>query len=68
MVLKGFMTKVESKHYTKAIGKTDINLYWLPGLWFVHNLQEAQRQGLVNDPLGVKLIMQVNCIASNSFD
>jgi len=53
------MTKVESKHYTKAIGKTDINLYWLPGLWFVHNLQEAQRQGLVVDPLGVKLIMQV---------
>lgn len=39
--------------------KSDINLYWLPGLWFVQNLQSAFQQGRVKDTYGAKLIMEV---------
>ncbi len=39
--------------------EADINLYWLPGLWFAHHLREAQLQGRITDAHGAKLIMEV---------
>ena len=39
--------------------KTDVNLFWLPGLWFAKNLSRAQREGLITDQQGIKLIMEV---------
>ncbi len=51
------MTKAEMKCYKSV--ESDVNLYWLPGLWFTQNLQAAFRQGRVKDAYGVKLIMEV---------
>lgn len=53
----GFMTEKEKECYEAV--KTEVNIYWLPGLWFTHYLQEARRQGQVKDAHGVKLIMEV---------
>ena len=44
--------------YFKAV-KADVNLFWLPGLWFTHRLREAQLQGRIIDPFGAQLIMKV---------
>ncbi len=51
------MTKVEMECFESV--EADINLYWLPGLWFVHHLREAQLKGRVTDSHGAKLIMEV---------
>ena len=40
--------------------ETDVNLYWLPGLWFAQNLQAAFIQGCVKDTYAVNHIMEVN--------
>jgi len=53
----GFMTKVEMECFESV--EADINLYWLPGLWFVHHLREAQLKGRITDSHGAKLIMEV---------
>lgn len=55
--ISGYMTREEKKCLESI--KTDVNLYWLPGLWFTKNLQEALRQGHVRDAYGAQLIMQV---------
>ena len=60
VVSAGFMTKAEMEMY-KAV-ETDVNLYWLPGLWFSHHLREAQLRGRVVDAHGAKLIMQVGTL------
>ena len=54
----GFMTQAELENY-KAV-ESDVNLYWLPGLWFSHRLREAQAQGRIIDPYGAQLIMKVH--------
>ena len=51
------MTKAEMECYQSV--KTEVNLFWLPGLWFAKNLSRAQRDGLVTDQQGIKLIMEV---------
>lgn len=51
------MTQAEMESY-KAV-ESDINLYWLPGLWFSHRLREAQAKGRITDPYGAQLIMKV---------
>lgn len=58
------MTPNEKECYEAV--KTDVNIYWLPGLWFTHYLQEARRQGRVKDAHGVKLIMEVNKFVKNN--
>lgn len=52
------MTQAELETF-KAV-ESDVNLYWLPGLWFSHRLREAQVQGRIIDPYGAQLIMKVN--------
>ena len=39
--------------------EADINLYWVPGLWFIHRLRESQQKGIIKDSQGMKLIMEV---------
>lgn len=55
---KGFMTKSEMECFQSV--ETDVNLFWLPGLWFAHTLRKAQQEGRVTDQQGIKLIMEVN--------
>ncbi len=54
----GFMTYAEMETF-KAV-EADVNLYWLPGLWFSHRLREAQARGRIIDSYGAQLIMKVN--------
>ncbi|KAK4023402.1 hypothetical protein OUZ56_008814 [Daphnia magna] len=56
VVNAGFMTYAEMKTY-KAV-QSDVNLYWLPGLWFSHRLREAQARGRIIDSYGAQLIMK----------
>ncbi|XP_032780724.1 bestrophin-2 isoform X2 [Daphnia magna] len=55
-VKSGFMTKTEMRCYESI--ESDVNLYWLPGLWFAQNLQEAFMKGHIKDTYAVKLIME----------
>lgn len=55
---EGFMTRAEMECF-KAV-KADVNLFWLPGLWFTHRLREAQIQGRIIDSFGSQLIMKVS--------
>lgn len=55
----GFMTKKEKECF-ESIGQTNINLFWVPGHWFVYNLSRAQEMGRVTDDFGVQLIMKVS--------
>lgn len=52
------MTKEEKLCYESI--NSDVNLFWLPGLWFTQNLQSAYRQGWIKDTYGTKLIMEVS--------
>jgi hypothetical protein len=52
------MTRAEMECF-KAV-KADVNLFWLPGLWFTQRLREAQLQGRILDSFGAQLIMKVN--------
>ncbi|XP_046653571.1 bestrophin-2-like isoform X2 [Daphnia pulicaria] len=52
----GFMTKREKIYYESI--ETNVNLYWLPGLWFAQNLQAAFLQGCVKDTYAVNQIME----------
>ncbi|EFX64654.1 hypothetical protein DAPPUDRAFT_66073 [Daphnia pulex] len=56
VVRAGFMTRAEMECF-KAV-KADVNLFWLPGLWFTQRLREAQLQGRILDSFGVQLIMK----------
>nr|CAH0107821.1 unnamed protein product [Daphnia galeata] len=56
VVNAGFMTYAEMETF-KAV-EADVNLYWLPGLWFSHRLREAQVRGRIIDPFGAQLIMK----------
>lgn len=51
------MTQAEKQSLESV--ETDVNLYWLPGLWFAQNLQKAFRRGHVKDSYGTQLIMEV---------
>lgn len=51
------MTKREKIYYESI--ETNVNLYWLPGLWFAQNLQAAFLQGCVKDTYAVNQIMEV---------
>jgi hypothetical protein len=53
----GFMTYAKMETF-KAV-EADVNLYWLPGLWFSHRLREAQVRGRIINPFGAQLIMKV---------
>lgn len=55
VVNAGFMTNSEKEVFEST--KADINIFWLPGVWFSHRLQEAQRQGRITDPFGAQMIM-----------
>lgn len=51
------MTEKEKEMFESV--KADVNLYWLPGLWFAHHLRNAQKHGRITDSHGAKLIMSV---------
>lgn len=51
------MTKEEMECFQST--EADINLYWVPGLWFIHRLRESQQKGIIKDSQGMKLIMEV---------
>jgi len=51
------MTNSEKEVFEST--KADINIFWLPGVWFSHRLQEAQRQGRITDSFGAQMIMNV---------
>ena len=53
----GVMTKSELQYF-EAI-HSDVHLFWVPGSWFVAALQQATENGLLVDPQGTKLIMEV---------
>lgn len=50
---------LSEKHYLESID-SDLNLFWVPGSWFVSNLQEAINEGTLTDSIGIKLVMEVN--------
>lgn len=54
------MTRAEMECF-KAV-KADVNLFWLPGLWFTQRLREAQLQSRILDSFGAQLIMKVYVI------
>ena len=51
------MTATE-KRYFEAV-TADINLFWVPGGWFISAFQEAVANGAAADSSGNKLIMEV---------
>lgn len=54
------MTQTEKKYY-ESIAPV-VNLFWVPGTWFVSALNEAIKEGMLNDEAGSKLIMEVYAI------
>ncbi|XP_046652814.1 bestrophin-2-like [Daphnia pulicaria] len=56
VVNAGFMTYAEMETFKSV--EADVNLYWLPGLWFSHRLREAQARGRIIDSYGTQLIMK----------
>ena len=61
MFLKsGFMTRHQKEVYESAqVDYPGVNLYWLPGLWFCHELREAQKKGKISSHDGTRLITAV---------
>lgn len=58
--LIGFMTRKEKELYESAEDDyPGVNLYWLPGVWFCHNLREAQKKGKISFNDGARLITAV---------
>lgn len=52
------MTGTEKEHLESIV--SDVNLFWVPGSWFVSTLQEAVDDGTLSvDPIGIKLVMEV---------
>jgi hypothetical protein len=51
------MTKKELQELESI--SADINLFWVPGTWFISTLQEAKRRHVLTDANGAKLIMEV---------
>ena len=56
----GFLTREQKELYeTAEASNPGVNLYWLPGLWFCHNLREAQSRGKIASHDGIRLITAV---------
>ena len=54
------MTSKEKELFEAAEAEyPGMNLFWLPSLWFAHNLRAAQEQGKISFFDGARLIMQV---------
>lgn len=58
------MTKSEKQSLESIV--TDLNLFWVPGCWFVANLQDAIHDQTLTDPIGIKLIMEVVSLSAVS--
>lgn len=52
------MTESEKEVFEST--KADINIFWLPGVWFSHRLQDALKRGRITDSFGAQVIMNVN--------
>lgn len=52
----GFMTRAELVCYSSI--NSDVNLYWVPGMWFIHLLRKAKNHGRIRDNQGLKLITE----------
>jgi bestrophin-3 len=56
----GLMTRQQKELYESAeVEHPGVNLYWLPGLWFCHDLREAQKNGQISFNDGARLITAV---------
>ena len=53
----GFMTAAEMECFLSV--KSNVNLYWVPGMWFIHLLRKVRQEGRVRDAQGLKLITEV---------
>lgn len=51
------MTATEKRYFERVTA--DINLFWVPGGWFISAFQDAVTSGAVADSCGTKLIMEV---------
>ncbi len=59
------MTATEKEHLESIV--SDLNLFWVPGSWFVSTLQEAVDDGTLSvDPIGLKLVMEVTLFPSSN--
>jgi len=57
------MTKKEKELYELAEAEyPEMDIYWLPGVWFAHNMREAQKQGKMSFSDGARLIMAVSAL------
>ena len=55
------MTRKEKELFEAAEADySGMNLFWLPSLWFAHNMREAQKQGKISFNDGARLIMSVS--------
>ena len=57
------MTMTEKDLYESAQAEyPGMDLHWLPGIWFAHNMRDAQKQGKISFNDGARLIMAVNSL------
>ena len=57
------MTRKEKELYELAEAEyPEMDIYWLPGVWFAHNMREAQKQGKISFSDGARLIMAVSAL------
>lgn len=61
------MTRVELDMFN-AVPSLEFNTYWIPCTWFISHLKEARRQNKINDPQGLKLLMEVILCMSLKFN
>jgi len=61
------MTRKEKELYESAESEyPGVNLYWLPGVWFSHNMREAQKHGKIAFNDGARLIMSVSILKKST--
>ncbi|XP_050420092.1 bestrophin-4-like isoform X2 [Adelges cooleyi] len=57
VVDSGFMTADELQIF-QSLPNIEFNTYWIPCTWFTHVLKEAKKANRIDDPQGMKLIME----------
>ncbi|XP_050549174.1 bestrophin-4-like [Daktulosphaira vitifoliae] len=57
VVESGFMTEDEMEIF-QSLPHIEFNTYWIPCTWFTHLLKEARKANRIDDPQGMKLIME----------
>lgn len=61
LIILGLMTSKEKEMLETAETEyPGVNLFWLPSLWFAHNMREAQKEEKFSFNDGARLIMSVS--------